>query len=106
MKLTAKQVLAANVGAILKHAKSTPNSWMNTDAKRMAVHRAKRGHNITIDTLQEIADKAGLEPWHLLVPNLDVANPPVFALSEHEKRLYANLQAAAQALPKMPSSDP
>lgn len=106
MKLTAKQILAANVQAVLAHAKANPNSWMPTDAKRMAVHRAKNAMNVTIDTLQDIADRAGLEPWHLLVPGLDVENPPLVALSEKERMFYAALKEAARSLPPLPTKDP
>lgn len=106
MKSTAKQILAANVQAVLAHAKTNPNSWMPTDARRMAVHRAKNGKNVTIETLQDIADRAGLEPWHLLVPGLDVANPPLVALSEKEREFYAALKEAARSLPPLPAEDP
>lgn len=106
MKPSTKAILADNVRKILQRDDANPTSWTKSAAQKKAVQRILAGHNAELETIEEIAELAGLQPWQLLFPDLDVANPPVFALSEHEKRLYANLQAAAQALPKMPSSDP
>lgn len=48
--------------------------------------------------LDEIACKTKVGgAWRLLVPNLDMANLPV-ALSDMEKKMYADLQEKAKAL--------
>lgn len=52
-----------------------------------------------IDTLEKIATVFGVPSWCLLVPDLNPANPPIRAMTEDERRLYANLRAAVTAIP-------
>lgn len=51
---------------------------------------------LKLDTLEKIARAFGLQPWQLLVPNLDASNPPVVWLTENERLLYKRLKLAAQ----------
>lgn len=53
---------------------------------------------IKLDSLQGLAKAFGLQPWQMLIPELDPANPPLLAISKEEKDLYARLQAAAKAI--------
>lgn len=64
------------------------------------VGRIKNGEvEATLGNLQALAKAFGLQPWQLLVPDLDVSNPPMLrAMSEHERALYDRLHAALQAL--------
>lgn len=56
--------------------------------------------SVGIDTLHKIATKFDLQPWHLLLPGLDVSNPPVISLSEAEERLYKRLKKAHELMVK------
>lgn len=47
----------------------------------------------TLDTLGMLAEAFGLEPWQLLVPNLDPTNPQILqAISPKEADLYRRLR--------------
>lgn len=50
--------------------------------------------SVGIDVLAAIAKAFDLQPWHLLVPGLDVRNPPTMTLTEVEADLYRRLRAA------------
>jgi len=54
--------------------------------------------SIGIDMVAKVAKAFGLEAWQLLVPGLDPTNLPVFAMTEVERRLYANLRAAVEQM--------
>lgn len=100
MKLSIKAVLADNVRKILERDDSNPTSWTKTPGQKKAVQRILAGHNAELETIEEIARLADLQPWQLLFPNLDVRNPPVFAISEEERKLYEALGALADRLPR------
>ena len=100
MKPSIKTVLAENVRKILERDESNPTSWTKTPGQKKAVQRILAGHNAELETIEEIARLADLQPWQLLFPNLDVRNPPVFAISEEERKLYEALGALADKLPR------
>jgi transcriptional regulator with XRE-family HTH domain len=52
----------------------------------------------SVDTLPKVAKVFGIEPWHLLIPKYDPANPPVRHLTQAERQLYANLRATAKQI--------
>lgn len=52
----------------------------------------KSENALTMDKLGEIAAACGLQPWHLLVPDLDPANPPDAPLTEEDRKLLARLR--------------
>jgi hypothetical protein len=54
--------------------------------------------SVGIDVIEAIARVWGLEPWHLLIPNLDPGNPPVAQLTATEVQLYERLRQAVAAL--------
>jgi hypothetical protein len=101
MKPSIKAVLAENVRKVLERDGANPTNWTRTPAQKKAVQRVLSGHNAELDTIEEIARLADLQPWQLLFPNLDVNNPPVFALSEEERKLYQALGALANRLPRL-----
>lgn len=37
------------------------------------VNRALTGQNLTLESVERLAQALGLEPWHLCVPNMDLA---------------------------------
>lgn len=44
-------------------------------------------HSAQLDSIEAIANAYGIPAWHLLLPKLDVKNPPI-VLTGHDKRFY------------------
>ncbi len=97
-------ILHANVEALLAHHTGTKADgsvvWhrlvSHYNIANGTAQRIKESNtSIGIDMVAKVAKAFGLEPWQLLVPNLDPTNLPVFAMTEVERRLYANLRNAA-----------
>lgn len=97
-------ILRDNVEALLRKHNHVNQAgdvvWhkMKTDYKigvgtYQRVQQAKT--SIGINVVAKIAHAFHLEPWQLMVPNLDPSNPPVFALTESERNLYRKLREAA-----------
>ena len=57
--------------------------------------------SVGLDVLEKLAKIFGLQPWHLLTPDLDPANPPVIHLNQKERELYQRLSAALEELTKL-----
>lgn len=47
----------------------------------------------TVDTLDEIAAAIGCQPWQLLVPNMDLNNPPMLVMGQAEREIYNRIRA-------------
>ena len=74
-------------------------------AKHCRMHQRTLGRALngeqaaSLDTLEAVAKGYSLQPWHLLIPNLDPKNPPTsYVISEHESNLYERLRSAASEL--------
>lgn len=52
---------------------------------------------ISLDTLDELASACGLMPWQLLIPGLDLSNPPHLAVTSTELALYQRLKDLAKS---------
>jgi transcriptional regulator with XRE-family HTH domain len=98
-----KQILASNVAALMKHHQQDPAAA----AKHLKMHpyQLKRilaaEHYPRVDTIQRIADRYNVEPYQLLVLNLDPSNLPVVRLfSPEDERLYKALDEARKAPPR------
>lgn len=50
--------------------------------------------SVGIDVLAKIAMAFELQPWHLLLPELDPSNAPVSFLTAEERRLHERLKRA------------
>lgn len=86
MSPKARQVLADNLNRLIDlHAgkgRRSVRAW--AIAKKIdpkVVQRALGVHGPTLETLQGIADGVGVEPWQLLVENLNPALPPRIEVS-------------------------
>lgn len=100
-------VLHANVEALLAHHTGTkPDGsvvWHRLVSQyhiaNGTAQRIKESNtSIGIDMVAKVAKAFGLEAWQLLVPGLDPTNLPVFAMTEVERRLYANLRKAVEQM--------
>lgn len=62
-----------------------------------AILKSKR--DVGIDTLDSLAALFELQPWHLLLEDLDPANPPpIKPLTDAERAFYDTIRAAATKL--------
>jgi hypothetical protein len=52
----------------------------------------------SLSTIEAVALRYGLEAWHVLVPGLDPKNPPVFLMTDSERKLYDSLAKSALAV--------
>lgn len=94
-------ILADNLRRIIEHEGLNQTSWAaRHGADKKQVQRALRvATSPTLDTLAAIAAAANLQPWQLLIPKLDPANPPVFTMTKTERDLYSRLKREFLSLP-------
>jgi hypothetical protein len=107
--LTARRVIAANVRRLMDRADGSPVT--EQDLARMA---RRAGHTLSqstinrilnarvscgVDHLEILASLFGLEPWQLLVPELDPHDPPVLAsISKRLEEFQGALKQQAQEI--------
>lgn len=60
---------------------------------RMIDRMVKGQHAVTLDKLDEIAKAAGVQPWHLLLPDLPGKGQPEAPISKEERELLERLKA-------------
>ncbi len=92
---TSAVVLAQNVNALMAHSPefaSNPTLGKKAGLAPSAISRLRNGHNATLETIDKVAAVFGLQSWHLLLPGLDVQNPPVVQISAKEAELYRKLR--------------
>lgn len=96
-----KVVLWENVQKIMLAEYNKDNLW--AFCKKVGIgpgtgQRIKEQEtSVGMDVIEKIATAFDLQPWHLLVPNLDPRNPPVLLISEVEQKFYANMKETAKA---------
>lgn len=97
-----KQIIAANVAALMKHHKQdAPTAAKHLKMQPFQLKRILAGqHHARVDTLQRIADGYNVEPYQLLMLNLNPKSPQVpRVLTPEEERLYKVLEDAMKAMP-------
>lgn len=99
-------ILAQNLTALM--AGKIDKESQSALKRRSGVAQATIGRilrkevNYRIETVAALARAFNLEPWQLLVPDLDPGNLPVLrAASAEEKALYARLRATVDDLSKL-----
>lgn len=102
MKSHARQVLAENLRALIAadQAGKSPSvrGWaLSKKLEPMKVQRATKGSNgASVETLQELADATGRQPWELLVPGMKAPLPGVSAKAAELARLYDEIADKAE----------
>lgn len=94
---TVQEVLWDNVSAIMQihYGEENLNRFIKETKTGGTISRIKKMEQATgIEVLYKIATRYGLQPWHLILPGLNVTNPPVAVLSEEEKKEYDKLKKA------------
>lgn len=57
------------------------------------IDRLLGGENsVTLDKIEEIAQAVGLEPWQLLLPDLDPSAPADAPISEEDRAMLSKLR--------------
>ena len=95
----ARDILAGNLRRIIEHwtppgERYSVRAWaLSKGIDVRLIDRLTKGqHAVTLDKLQEVADACGLEPWHLLVPQLDPTNKPDTPISEKDRAVIRRLR--------------
>jgi transcriptional regulator with XRE-family HTH domain len=93
-----KQLFAANVKALIKQRDKSDEKKAAARLKMrpFELRRILSGdHYPRLDTVQRFADAYDIEPYQLLVLNLDAENPQVLRfVSPEEEKLYKVLEEA------------
>lgn len=108
--LTARRLLADNLSAAMK-IPGRPESSQQELARRASKYSLKPVSQSTInrllnaevscgvDHLVSLALALGLEPWHLLVPHMNPADPPVLtAVTRRLEEFQATLKAQSDQI--------
>jgi len=98
---SSRDVIARNLSNLMEvtpHLNSQPKVAARSGLGQTSIGRILRKEaGATIDSLDLIARAFGVEPWHLLVPNLDPARlPKSLTLADKEYELLAKMRLAAQ----------
>lgn len=107
MKIPTSQILADNLRKLMKASKDL-TSQADVGAKAGVNQRTvgrilNQEHFPTLDILEAIAGVFKLEPWQLLVPNLDPSNPPAAPLTRSEADAMTAIRTAAQRIQSPPN---
>lgn len=102
-KTTTQLVLAANLKRLMADHPDLGTQAALSKRCRIAQSTVARilsaNQAAQIDSLEALAKAFRLEPWQLLVPDLDPRQPPLLrALNQHERELYERIALAAQEL--------
>lgn len=95
-----EEIVVANLKRLMVHNKHlTPTeAARHVGISQQQMDRILGGQKPRVDTLEKIARGYDLEPYQLMIPGLDPANPQVLRLlSAAEQRLYEALEDARTA---------
>lgn len=90
------KVLAANLNMLMeRHKESNKRLAAVCAVSHATIGRIRNAqHAATLSTLEAIAAHYRLEPWQLLIEDLDPSNPPQLAFpSRAERELYERFKA-------------
>lgn len=92
-------ILAANLRRMINAdtpdgAKPSVRAWaLGKDLDVRMIDRMTKGeHAITLDTLEKVAKATGLQPWHLLLPDLAPGEVPDMPITEEERKMLMRLR--------------
>lgn len=98
-----EKVVSDNLSRLMKyHGHKTPTQAAKASGiKQQQIDRILKGQKVRVDTLENLARSYGLEPYQMLVPDLDPGNPQVLrSLGPQEDRVYKVMKAAMEELAK------
>lgn len=89
-----RDILAANLRRMIDKNGQSNRSWAisrGLDVK-LIDRLVNKSHAVTLDKLEEIAKACGLEPWHLLIPDLEPGQRIDAPLTEADRELLNKLK--------------
>jgi hypothetical protein len=96
MDKISRRILADNIDRMVKkRAGTSVRAWAMSaglDVRQIA-RITRQEHACTVDTLDEIAQAIGCQPWQLLVPNMTPENLPLLVMTPVERELYNKIHA-------------
>lgn len=98
-----EKVVADNLQALMDHHKHAGPSEAAryTRVSQQQIDRVLKGQKPRVDTVEKLARGYGIEPYQMLIPGLNPANPQILKeLSPEEQRLYQALEEALAAAKK------
>ena len=95
MDKISRRILADNIGRMIEKSRGSVRGWAlsNKLDPRQIDRLTKREFATTVDTLDEIAEAIGVQPWQLLVPNMNPDSPPLLVMSKTERELFQRIQS-------------
>lgn len=94
-----RAILAANLRRLIEHEtapgeRPSIRAWaLRRELDVRLIDRLTKGeHAVTLDKLDDIAAACGLQPWQLLLEDLDPASPPDAPISTEERALLSRLR--------------
>lgn len=89
-----RAILAANLRRMIDSEEMSVRAWAT--ARELDVKLINRivnnEHAVNLETLEKIAEAVGLQPWQLLLPDLDHSAPADAPVSEEDRALLSKLR--------------
>lgn len=89
-----RDILATNLRRMIDASRQSVRAWAQERELdvRMIDRLTKGQHAVTLDKLELIAAACGLQPWMLLIPDLDADSPPDAPISESDRAMLTKLR--------------
>ena len=102
VKHLSRRILADNVQRMIEKRGVSLRAWaLSHKLQQKAIDRiVKAEYATTIDTLDLLADRLGIQAWQLLVPNMRLDELPTLQFSKEERDLYERIRTLAAGLKK------
>ena len=81
-----------NANLLAKHIAEHREHYGDTVSKSHIYRTAKGEGPVGTDVLHVIAKAYGLQAWHMLMPGMQPANPPVVIVDERQRRMYQSIE--------------
>lgn len=100
MPYLSRTILADNIKRMIERKGVSLRAWAIAHKlhQRQIDRIVKEECSTTLDTLDEIADKLGVQSWQLLVPNMRLDELPTLQMSKVERELYERIAALAKSM--------
>jgi transcriptional regulator with XRE-family HTH domain len=98
-----KDIISANLKALRAHTQLSQEEFANkAGMQQRAYGRLENGENWQhLESLDKICKAYDLHVWQLLLPKLDITNPPMLAKdSAKQKEFYDKIKEAAKEISK------
>lgn len=101
-----RAILAANIRTLIDSAapagsRQSVRAWaLGKGLDVRLIDRLVKGqHAVTLDNLERVAEACGLQPWQLLLEDLDPQAPPEAPITEDERAMLRKLRRLLSSEP-------